>query len=354
MDELEEVGKIITEIVEEKTGYDIGNEKNDINLVQKGILTSIGFMEFILSVEDQFSVEMDLADKHPREFTSVSGLAKLICSAQANRDSATKSGFYSKSDITEVIQKSGLTSGDTVFVHSALVSLGSFSGGGFAELTGIFFDEIINIIGQNGTLVVPTFTLSFCDGNIFDQENTASENMGEFSEYVRMRSNAFRTLHPMQSVAAVGKYAEELSNKDTESAFDIGGPFDFMINLDSKVMLLGASIRYNSCIHYSEQHANVPYRYFKNFTGECIVNGQREKKTYKMHVRQLDPKPFFDQTIITNNELMKNYVISNQIGAGRIKTFPMGKFVCAASTILKGNPYAIVIYDKSKLDSIYR
>ena len=72
-----------------------------------------------------------------------------------------------------------------------------------------------------------------------------------------------------------------------------------------------------------------------------------------MHVRQLDPKPFFDQTVIEKNLVKKDLINNIKLGTGNIKMFSMHEFVKEASIVLTKNPNAIVVYDESMLESIY-
>ena len=85
---------------------------------------------------------------------------------------------------------------------------------------------------------------------------------------MRQQPEARRTPHPMQSLAVVGRYAADLAGRDTPSAFDPGSAFERMLELDFKLLLLGADIQAVSMLHYSEQRADVPYRYWKDFTGQ--------------------------------------------------------------------------------------
>ncbi len=119
-----------------------------------------------------------------------------------------------------------------------------------------------------GTLVVPTFNFSFARGESYDPKVTPCEGMGAFSEYIRQHPKALRTPHPMQSLAIIGHSAEDLSGRDTASAFDPGSAFERMLELDFRLLLLGADIQAVSMVHYSEQRAAVPYRYWKDFTGK--------------------------------------------------------------------------------------
>jgi aminoglycoside 3-N-acetyltransferase len=112
--------------------------------------------------------------------------------------------------------------------------------------------------------------------------------MGAFSEFVRQHPESLRTTHPMQSFALLGKHAEELASCDTPSAFDDDSAVDRMLDLGFKLLLLGADIQAAAIFHYSEQRAEVPYRYWKDFTGRIKRQGDWEEATYRMFVRDME------------------------------------------------------------------
>jgi aminoglycoside N3'-acetyltransferase len=118
-----------------------------------------------------------------------------------------------------------------------------------------------------GTLAVPTFNFAFARGEPFDLRNTPSVGMGAFSEYIRQRASARRPPHLLQSIAVIGRYVDDLASRDTPAAFDPGSPFDRMLELDFKILLLGADVQAISLLHWVEQRLQVPYRYWKVFRG---------------------------------------------------------------------------------------
>ena len=89
----------------------------------------------------------------------------------------------------------------------------------------------------------------------------------------------------------MGKYADALAALDTPSAFDDGSAFDRMLHLDFKLLLVGANVQAASIVHYSEQRAEVPYRYWKDFSGKIKMDGEWQTKTYRMFVRDLEIDP---------------------------------------------------------------
>jgi len=191
------------------------------------------------------------------------------------------------------LQATGIMPGDGVLVHSAIQYLGQPLGGVGMYYTA--FCQALDIHPDNpdsGTLAIPAFNFAFARGEPFDPQTTPAIGMGALSEYVRQRAEARRTPHPMQSLAVVGRYAADLAGRDTPSAFDPGSAYERMLELDFKLLLLGASIQAVSMLHYCEQRAEVPYRYWKTFTGSYRMPHGWEQRTYRMFVRdlQLDPK----------------------------------------------------------------
>ena len=142
----------------------------------------------------------------------------------------------------------GIKQADGLLVHSAVQFLGK-------PVDGLetYLEAILEVIGPEGTLAVPTFNFGFCRGEVFDPETTPSIDMGVFSEYIRQRPASRRTKHPMQSLAVLGKDADEFSAIDTRSAFEDGSVFDEMIECEYKLLFLGANIQSASLAHWSEQ-----------------------------------------------------------------------------------------------------
>ncbi len=185
--------------------------------------------------------------------------------------------------LVKALQAVGVKAGDGLLIHSALQYFGRPEGG-----IGIYLDALLDVIGLEGTVVVPTFNFAFARGEDYDPKTAPSVDMGAFSEYVRQSPKSLRTTHPMQSFAVIGKHAAELASCDTPSAFDDGSAVDRMLDLNFKLLLFGADIQASAIFHYSEQRAEVPYRYWKDFTGRILRDGEWQEATYKMFVRHLD------------------------------------------------------------------
>jgi aminoglycoside 3-N-acetyltransferase len=171
--------------------------------------------------------------------------------------------------IVKSLRQFGLVPGDVLVLHSSLASIGQVIGGANAVI-----DAFMEIIGNNGTLLVPTFTYSF---KSFGEKNppfspTESPSLcGMISETLWRRPDACRSLHPTHSVAAIGFFGREMvKGHDKTAPLGIGSPFHKLSQIGGLVMLLGVGQEQNSLLHTSEKIADVPYlhiSYSDNQTG---------------------------------------------------------------------------------------
>jgi aminoglycoside 3-N-acetyltransferase len=162
----------------------------------------------------------------------------------------------SREQLVYDLRSLGLDSGQIVFVHSSLRSLGHVDGG--AETV---VDAFQTVLGTTGTLVVPTFTFAHgrVDDPIFDPQQDRSE-MGAITEAVRTRPDARRSCHLLHSVAAVGAQAEAISAVHGPSAWAADGPFWQLYELDARIVLLGVPYLRCTWFHVIEQLVQVRYR----------------------------------------------------------------------------------------------
>ncbi len=236
------------------------------------------------------------------------------------------------------LRQVGLTQGDGLLVHSALQFLGRPRGG-----VGMYLEAIWAVIGPAGTVAVPTFNFAFARGQPYDPQHTPSVGMGAFSEYVRCLPQARRTPHPMQSLAIIGRYAEDLAGRDTPSAFDPGSAFERMLELDFKLLLLGADEQAISMIHYCEQRAQVPYRYWKDFIGNVCTPAGCQQRTYRMYVRDLGLNPQLTLKPIVAELKARGQWSSVSLNYGEIASCRLRDFVRVGDHLLATDPWALVL-----------
>ncbi|MBN1147662.1 MAG: AAC(3) family N-acetyltransferase [Anaerolineales bacterium] len=243
-----------------------------------------------------------------------------------------------REQVIERLKALGIQAGDGLLCHSAIQFLGRPVGG-----VGMYLQAIQAVIGPQGTLAAPTFNFGFARGEPYDPQETPSQGMGAFSEYVRQRPEALRTPHPMQSLAVIGRYARDLTERDTLSAFDPGSAFERMLELDFKLLLLGADVSATSVYHISEQRNQVPYRYWKDFSGQVRGRNGWQERTYRMFVRDLDLDPI--TTAVPVQELLqaRGQWRSLALNYGKVAACHCLDFVAAVDHFLVEDPWSLVV-----------
>jgi aminoglycoside 3-N-acetyltransferase len=145
----------------------------------------------------------------------------------------------------------GLARGDAVLVHSSLRAVGPVEGGADAVV-----DALLEVLGPEGLLVVPTFTYNTARFDPLTEPGLT----GALGETVRRRPDAVRSAHPTHSVAAIGAGARELcAGHEEVAAAGPGSPFDRLVEQGGTVLLLGVGHVANTTVHVGELRAGVGY-----------------------------------------------------------------------------------------------
>jgi aminoglycoside 3-N-acetyltransferase len=116
-----------------------------------------------------------------------------------------------------------------------------------------------------------------------------------------------------------------------------------MLALDFKILLLGADIDAISMIHYSEQRFNVPYRYWKDFTGRVKTPGGWEERTYRMYVRDMALDPKLTLHPVRAYLIEHDQYHSVPLNYGDVSLVQMRHFVPAVDYFLAKNPYSLML-----------
>jgi len=162
-----------------------------------------------------------------------------------------------RQDIVEGLRQLGVSSGDYLLVHSSLSSFGHVVGG-----PGSVIAALLEAIGPEGTLVLPTLTFSTIDRHnpVFDVRRTPSV-VGRITEVFRHREDVMRSLHPTHSCAATGPGARGLLEGHEKDVTPCGrrSPYARLIDAGGKIVFLGVTLACNTTFHALEEMAGVPW-----------------------------------------------------------------------------------------------
>jgi len=226
---------------------------------------------------------------------------------------------YSEKDIRHSLLTLGIKRGDCLFIHSGLKSLGKFIPNNDTNSLEALLNLFLDVVGEKGTVVVPTFNFAFCSGAVYDRNKTPCDGMGAFSEYVRLHKNSHRARHPFHSVAAIGGNAIKIADAVGFSEFSEGSFFDVLLKLDCKILFYGVSF-VETFVHVAEERAKVPYRFWKKFTGDIIDGELRDTVTINFYARRFDiePEPRVDIEKINRYLRENNIITSTNLGSGKV------------------------------------
>lgn len=176
--------------------------------------------------------------------------------------------------LTSQFKEIGINKGDTLLLHSSLSSLGWVNGGAEAVVR-----SLLTILGEEGTLVVPTHTSenswpdNWSDPFIppewrtivqntllpFDPATSRSRNMGVIAETVRAWPGALRSLHPRTSFAAFGADAAFITARHPiECFFGVESPLGALEAVQAKILLLGVPFDTCTAFHLAEYSLPEP------------------------------------------------------------------------------------------------
>ncbi|MEU4155478.1 AAC(3) family N-acetyltransferase [Actinoplanes sp. NPDC026670] len=191
-----------------------------------------------------------------------------------NQETPSQAVPHTVSSLAADLRRLGLAAGDVVLVHSALRSVGFVVG----HVQSVVL-ALLEVLGPDGTLVVPTHTNYNSDpagwsnppvpeawwpvirgeNPGFDRVLSPSRWVGVLPESVRTWPGAVRSGHPQVSFAAVGaRAAEVVASHPVEDELGDGSPLGAVYRLDGKVLLIGCGHANNTSMHLSETRQPDP------------------------------------------------------------------------------------------------
>lgn len=179
----------------------------------------------------------------------------------------------SKKDLTDLLISLGLKKKTNVLFHSSLLHFGKIEGG-----INSLYTCARNIIGDEGNIIVPTFTYSYRINKVFNVKKSKSYTMiGAFSEHIRKKKNSFRNTDPLFSFSCIGPDKKKLIERKSLNCFGKNSVYE---KLQKKnILIINLGITYSTGVTafiHLEKLANISYRKDKIFRG-ISINHQGKK-----------------------------------------------------------------------------
>lgn len=200
---------------------------------------------------------------------------------------------------TICLRKLGINPGDTVFIHSSMDYLNTKANA--LEI----LEMLIELVGENGNLVFPAWHFTeraethLRAGNVFDVRNSVSV-LGMLSEFARRYPGAERSLHPTNSIVAIGKDAREIVSEHHLDIYPAGekSPYFKVKEKCGKICGIGVDTNFMSFVHCPEDVLKGKYPFFRT----------RLKEVFIGKVIDFDGKEIEVQTLAAHPDISKNNI----------------------------------------------
>ncbi len=193
-----------------------------------------------------------------------------------------------KTSLSDDLLAIGIEPGMTLMVHSSLSSIGWVLGG-----APTLVESLLGVIGDKGTLVMPTATPNCADPESWDNPiipdkwidevrehlpvfnpNVTPTSMGAIAECFRTWPATSRSNHPLTSISANGPLADEIVSEHSLAFSEGNGtPFDRLYNLDCWILLIGVGFNRCTALHFAE--SQVDNRRVKKSRFPMLRDGNR-------------------------------------------------------------------------------
>ncbi|MGB9992646.1 AAC(3) family N-acetyltransferase [Massilia sp. SM-13] len=189
----------------------------------------------------------------------------------------------SKAQLLAALEAMALPRNHVYVVHSSLLKFGLLEGGAAGAMA-----CLEQALGPDATILMPAFTFGYGRSRVWDYYESKAET-GALSEYFRKLPGVQRTIHPFHSLAVRGPLAAKFTACAGLSSFGPGSPFELLLEMDAINLALGTEFEGGATfLHHTEEVAQVPYRFYKEFPGSVTdASGAARPGPYKMFVREI-------------------------------------------------------------------
>ncbi len=239
---------------------------------------------------------------------------------------------YYRPDLERLLNNLGVTAGDTLILHTSLKSFGYLIGG-----AAMLIDTVLNCIGPEGTLVMPSQSVNNMNPKFWQyppvpqdwhddiretmlpydpQRTPVDDALGAVVAYFYRYPNVHRSAHPLYSFCAYGRDAEKIvENHPLDYGLGTESPLQKLYDAGAKILMLGTTFETNTSLHLAEYFVNRPDI---EESAPVLVDGKKQWVSFKNV--DLD---IFDDFLDVQKEFFQKY-------ADQIKqcSLPNGEAYC--------------------------
>ncbi|WP_165791351.1 AAC(3) family N-acetyltransferase [Aeromonas jandaei] len=243
--------------------------------------------------------------------------------------------------LSHTLSTLGIARGSALMVHSDAMAVAQFPGQSNDAGMHTFWSGVQEWLGDEGTLLVPTFTYSLTRKVCFDRATSPSE-VGLMTELFRTLPDVGRTRDPIFSMAVWGAGGDEIITAGGHDCFGQDSPFAWLAAHDGWIAGFACHPDRITFTHYVEQQLGVDYRFMKRVEGEVCEGGAVRPWYCDYFVRRLDLASEIDLSRLV--EALKSQNKWHQGLFGRLPVWAVrcADFAAVAKQLIAEHPHALI------------
>lgn len=244
--------------------------------------------------------------------------------------------------LEDALRRVGATAGSVLFIHADLAALGPAVPP--PARPRLLLDVLREVVGPEGTLLVPTYTFSFCRGRTYDAGQTPTEGgpwspSADFLEYFRAQPGVVRSADPIHSVAGQGPRARALLDGVPATCFGDGCVFERLVSEGALVVLVGLPLVEATLRHHTEERLGVPFRFRKLFTGSVRAGDEVRRQGWVYSVRLLAANGAPDGTRLEARAREEGVCRAAALPAGELLAVDASEYDALVARALEADPW---------------
>ena len=150
-----------------------------------------------------------------------------------------------------------------------------------------FIKSFTEIIGVEGTLLIPAFNYDLVKNSSYDMLNTQPVT-GVLAQYALRLEGFSRTFNALHSFAVWGKCSDELCAIKNLDSFSEDSPFGFLHRHCASMLIIDLELQSSlTFAHYTEQVEKVKYRSYKKIPVKYTdAEGKTERIVFKLYAKK--------------------------------------------------------------------
>lgn len=238
-------------------------------------------------------------------------ILKIFKSRKRFKNLKAGSKHITLEDIVKDLKLIGIRNNDVLLVHSSLKSIGFVENGAKTVI-----NALLKVIGQQGTLGIPTYSMKGTMYNTcisknytFDLKKSPAVLGAIPSEFLKLKG-IYRSIHPTHSISAIGKYAKEITENHHIGirTFGENSPWSKISELKGKILGIGISLGPTTQYHHIEDIMNedfpVKVKLDEIYELKCKIG---KRKYIKVKVQPHDPEVAKLRIDQKKNQFIRDY-----------------------------------------------